>query len=72
MEMRYCGRGLPRKPVAEGWYLVHNYLLVEALGFKDGGRRECCPFFFALPFWREATAPEVEAGLSPCCTSGMS
>ena len=24
MEMRWCGRGLPRKPVAEGWYLVHN------------------------------------------------
>jgi hypothetical protein len=35
MEMRYCGRGLPRKPVAEGWYLVHNDLTpAKPLGFR--------------------------------------
>jgi hypothetical protein len=35
---RYCGRGLPRKPLPAGRYLVHNHVIPEAQLNQSGFR----------------------------------
>jgi hypothetical protein len=36
--MRYCGRGLPRKPIPAGRFLVHNQVVPQAHLGADGFR----------------------------------